>query len=733
MRSASAVRWSRSAVQGGERGERRGAESGKGDDREAERDALLDHVQDLLERIRGLEAACACLERDRGKSSSMAEGFRKEASGLKQDLDDALGAAQERREEIAQREQKIKQMQGELDGLQQTGEAERAEKEEMCRLYNELLKQLKAAEGQKEELQFQARQAAKREECEGQEANSLREQLDQCLRRLSDAQHGAAERARLAEDKSMALQNTLSGANSRLAKLDSLEIEVASRAAEIQDCRRKAQEQESALSSAISRLAKLDALEADVKARTAELKKLQREKQESDANLAKERSRTQHLVGAFRDMEDESAILSSRERDALSQAEVVKQELEERGSKVSELSLVCEELQKRIVRLQSGAEMQASRQQVAEAFALAERQDELLGDASVRLEHLQSEARHLGEELARNRESFEVAKSILMPVLMGARCQLGLRPGGHAHGPTTKMTAANQSHSRESGGQPQDDSEMISSDADLRSGDIEEGDEEELLEMEDLAREAAELLLHVLASVGPGISNHVGEATDRPLHRSELSASLPRCVGQGGKPRDVFSQHHCRWSMDTDEAGGENDNGEAQTSSFCGRKAAAVNFDNSTTVGDAGRHRRKNGVSGSPAVSMPSRDTLRRMESIRRGQDGDGRAVLVNGVKAKRRGHLQGGKPRSPPTSIVDSWMRASLQSTRPHAFDEQDEVAANAFARSRACGTTGTNFDVGSRWRKPPLGSYSPGAQQIRQRIHDAQATLRSLRSTTT
>lgn len=69
-----------------------------------------------------------------------------------------------------------------------------------------------------------------------------------------------------------------------------------------QDCRRKAQELEDALSRAASRLAKLDALEADVKAWTAELKDLQEERHESDANLAKERSRIQHLVRLEKDV-----------------------------------------------------------------------------------------------------------------------------------------------------------------------------------------------------------------------------------------------------------------------------------------------------------------------------------------------------------------------------------------------------------------------------------------------
>lgn len=41
----------------------------------------------------------------------------------------------------------------ELEELQQAAVAERAEKDEMCRLHNELLKQLRTAEEEKEELQ----------------------------------------------------------------------------------------------------------------------------------------------------------------------------------------------------------------------------------------------------------------------------------------------------------------------------------------------------------------------------------------------------------------------------------------------------------------------------------------------------------------------------------------------------------------------------------------------------
>ncbi|CAM9462965.1 unnamed protein product, partial [Hapterophycus canaliculatus] len=583
--------------------------------------------------------------------------------------------------------------------------------------------------------QFQARQSTKRELCEGQEANSLREQLDQCLRRLSDARTGAAERDRQAEEKYSVLQNALSGANSRLAKLNSLEADAASRAVEIQ--------------------------------------KLEGERHESNANLAKERSRIQHLVGAVRDMEDESAALSSREREAVSQAEALKQELKEQGSKVSELSLLCEELQRRIVRLQSGEEVQASRRQVAEALALAERQDELLGDASVRLDQLNAESRRLEEELARNRESVDVAKSILEPVFVEARSQLGLGPGGPRFRPPRTMAAARQSHVRQSGSRTQQDFEVVTGGAGLQSGESEEGDEEELVEAEDLAREAADIILHVLAGVGLGRAQDLVKAADKdsvhkgvrrsrqnafhmrgqsqvpllrrgsphpsphpvePLHQSDVAVSPPRCVEQGEEEEDIFSRRYRRRPFNTDGEENQGDSRDAQTYLFCAPTPGTVKFDCSMNGDGARCERRENIRPG--VLLMPDRDALRRMENIRRGEDRKGRVGLVDGVKAKRRGHLQGGKAGLPPTSIADSWMKASLGSIKSHAPGEKDGVITDDFvdfSRPRACITTGTRTDVSRHWRKPPLGSQSPSTRKIRQRINDAQATLRSLRSATT
>lgn len=45
-------------------------------------------------------------------------------------------------------------------------------------------------------LQFKARQIAKREEDEGKTTKALREQLDQCIKRLAEAEEDAAARIR---------------------------------------------------------------------------------------------------------------------------------------------------------------------------------------------------------------------------------------------------------------------------------------------------------------------------------------------------------------------------------------------------------------------------------------------------------------------------------------------------------------------------------------------------------
>lgn len=68
---------------------------------------------------------------------------------------------------------------------------------------------------------------------------------------------------------------------------------------------------------------------------------------------------------------------------------------------MSELSLLCEELQKRVVCLQSGEVVERTLRQGTEAFGLAERQDQLLEDASARLELLKDESRSVRTTCAR--------------------------------------------------------------------------------------------------------------------------------------------------------------------------------------------------------------------------------------------------------------------------------------------------------------------------------------------
>lgn len=117
---------------------------------------------------------------------------------------------------------------------------------------------------------------------------------------------------------------------------------------------------------------------------------------------------------------------------------------------------------------------------------------------------------------------------------------------------------------------------------------------------------------------------------------------MPRYVEQG---EDAFSRRRYRRPLHADNgAEGEGSTGEAETNSFCVRKPGTVRFGRGINLESAGRERRQNREAGEPTLSMPDRDALRRMESIRRGDDGDRRSALVNGVKANRRGYLQGGK-----------------------------------------------------------------------------------------
>lgn len=60
---------------------------------------------------------------------------------------------------------------------------------------------------------------------------------------------------------------------------------------------------------------------------------------------------------------------------------------------MEELENLCEELQKRLVDVRSGREVDGLRRRLAAASELAERQDELLEETSARLETLQNECR----------------------------------------------------------------------------------------------------------------------------------------------------------------------------------------------------------------------------------------------------------------------------------------------------------------------------------------------------
>jgi len=60
--------------------------------------------------IKGLEAACACLERERGESLRLAGNLEKDVAGLKSDLEKAGIAAEGIREEVRQKERQRAQV-----------------------------------------------------------------------------------------------------------------------------------------------------------------------------------------------------------------------------------------------------------------------------------------------------------------------------------------------------------------------------------------------------------------------------------------------------------------------------------------------------------------------------------------------------------------------------------------------------------------------------------------------
>lgn len=67
-------------------------------------------IQDLLDRIKGLQAACACLERERGESLRVAGDLEKDVAGLKSDLETACAAAEGMREEVQRKERQRAQV-----------------------------------------------------------------------------------------------------------------------------------------------------------------------------------------------------------------------------------------------------------------------------------------------------------------------------------------------------------------------------------------------------------------------------------------------------------------------------------------------------------------------------------------------------------------------------------------------------------------------------------------------
>ncbi|CAM9128554.1 unnamed protein product, partial [Laminaria digitata] len=311
-------------------------------------------------------------------------------------------------------------------------------------------------------------------------------------------------------------------------------------------------------------------------------------------------------------MEMGSAVLSAREGAAIARSESLEQELHYQDSKVSELSLLCEELQKRVVCLQSGKEVERTRQQGAEAFGLAERQDQLLEDAAARLELLKDESRHLREELRRAEESSLTARKFLGPVLLNARSCLGVAEG-------VSQPAAEQSHRRGTKNRGQFEWTAMRP---SESGD--EGHDGEVREasLEGLAREAAEVLSLALVRArkctadatghrwaGSSSGNDVILAGDeRPLRDSNVAAASQGIGAEHLRPRNIGNEATGYVILEHDSSGGGEYSAETHPSSvsrptICGasrhpRQRGAVTWgsvDGRKGSGDVGKRRPRSG------------------------------------------------------------------------------------------------------------------------------------------
>ncbi|CAM9382236.1 unnamed protein product [Ascophyllum nodosum] len=645
----------------------------------AEKEALLDYVQDLLDKIKDLETVLS------SKGAEHTETLQ-ELESLKEDLRRAdLTIANERRD-LEQNERDIQEVREKMSQMQEDGVAQRSEKDEMARLYDELLRQLKSAEEEKEQLQTKARQAARREENEVETARSLREQLDQCSRRLAEANSAAAERVRCLDEEVLAGKNALALANSRLAKLDGFETEVIKQAKELKASRDELQALKDAASTSALRLAKLETLEADAEAAREELKRCQKEKRGIEEDLVGEKARTLHLVGAIKDLEVKTEAKRSREKAAASRVEGLQEDLQHRELKVQELTLLCEELEKRVVCLQSGEEVKGFQRQVEEAFGLAEKQDELLENASARMVQLKDESRDLRENLHRAEGAARDARNILQPAVAVARSRLRLGciqcvgDLDHDHG-------YNNNRGQRHGAAPHD----YHWDAD--TAECEEPGSSKAPSLEGLAREAAEALTQLLADKRGVVSGYGrapldDEAGSPLLDTSKLVTSSPRAkdaetvVRGRGYDGDSFGEKAVE--LETPAVAPEATLNRA-ANPWMLRSSSASETD--SRVGGCWGNNKSRGRAGN-GVRMPDQVSVRRMEVIRRGSGSESGGV--GGVKSRRRGYLGQG------------------QRSRPSAKE------------GLRCWTTFS------------LGGQSPSTVKIRKRIHQAQAALRSIQSTT-
>lgn len=122
----------------------------------------------------------------------------------------------------------------------------------------------------------------------------------------------------------------------------------------------------------------------------------------------------------------------------------------------------------------------------------------------------------------------------------------------------------------------------------------------------------------------------------------DASGGAEQNGGQRGGGSGGAKYERCNedlWQIEYSRGGGSGGWKRAEEGSHCSRVRVPRNIKCRTKAVGHGK-----GWEG-PGVAMPDRDSIRRMEAVRRGEEGG--PSLIGGVKSRRRGYLQGERYRA--------------------------------------------------------------------------------------